>query len=62
MVLMQTWLSLGNEGRFEPLDVVELGEFSVVVAGHVGHEFLLSLFAQMLGIYEKENPLGVRRV
>ena len=50
---------LGDVRRFEPLDVVEFGEFSVVVAGHVSHEFLLGLFAQMLGIYQKEDALGV---
>ena len=50
---------LGDVRRFETPDVVELGEFPVVVTGHVSHAFLLGLFAQMLGIYEKENPLGV---
>ena len=49
----------GDEGRFETLDVVEFGEFSVVVIGYVRHEFLLGLFTQMLGVYQKENPLGV---
>ena len=49
----------GDIRRFEPLDVVEFGEFTVVVTGHVGHKFLLGLFAQMLGIYEKEDALGV---
>ena len=50
---------LGDEGRFEALDVVKLGELAVVVTGHVGHEFLLGLFAQILGVYEKEDPLDV---
>ena len=49
----------GDEGRGEALDVVKLGELVVVVAGHVGHEFLLGLFAQVPGVHEKKNALGV---
>ena len=36
---------LGYKGRFEPLDVVEFSEFPVIVIRHIGHEFLLGLFA-----------------
>ena len=50
---------LGDEGRFQPLDVVQLGEFAVVVAGQVGLEFLLGLFAQIPGVYKKEDAPGV---
>ncbi len=49
----------GDEGRFQPLDVVEFREFPVVVIGHIGHEFLLGLFAEVLGVYEKEDAPGV---
>ena len=50
---------LGDEGQSEALDVVKLGEFAVVVAGHVGHEFLLGLFAQIPGIHQEEDAPGV---
>ena len=59
MVLMQDLAILGYKGRFEPLDVVEFSEFPVIVIRHIGHEFLLGLFAEILGVYEKENALGV---
>ncbi len=49
----------GDEGRFEALDVVELGELAVVVTGHIGHEFLLGLFTQIPGVYEKQDAIGV---
>ena len=49
----------GDVGRPETLDVVEFGELAVVVAGHVGHEFLLGLFAQVPGVDEEEDALGV---
>ena len=49
----------GDKGRFQPLDVVEFSEFPVVVIGHIGHEFLLGLFAQILGVDEKEDAPGV---
>ena len=50
---------LGDEGRCKALDVVKLGELAVVVAGHVGHEFLLGLFTQIPGVHEKKDALGV---
>ena len=35
----------GDERGLEALDVVELGEFAVVVVGDAGHELLFGLFA-----------------
>ena len=39
----------GDVGRGESLDVVELREFAVVVAGDEGHELLFGLLAQVAG-------------
>ena len=59
MVLMQTWLSLRDEGGFEALDVVELGELAVVVVRQVGHEFLLGLLAEVLRVDQEQDALGI---
>ena len=49
----------GDVARFQALDVVEFGEFAVVVVGQVGHELLFGLFAQVPGVHQEENPLGI---
>ena len=59
MVEMQTWVSQGRRG-LEPLDVVEFGEIAVVVVRLVGHEFLLGLLAEVLGIDQEEDALSLR--
>ena len=49
----------GHERRGEPLHVVQLDELPVVVARYVGHELLLRLLAEVAGVDEEENALGV---
>ena len=48
-----------DKGRLEALNTVKLGELAVVVAGHVGHERLFGLFAQIPCVHEKQDALGV---
>ena len=43
----------GHERRGEPLHVIQLDEFPVVVARHVGHELLLRLLAQVAGVHQE---------
>lgn len=50
---------LGDVGGFQALDVVELGEFAVIVERDVGHHFLLGLFAEVLCVDQEEHALGV---
>ena len=40
------------------MHAVQFGELAVVVIGHIRHEFLLGLFAQVFRIHQKQNPLG----
>ena len=50
---------LGNEGGFQPLHVVQLRKFTVVVTRHVGHKFLLGLFTEIPGVHQEQDPFGV---
>ena len=49
----------GDVGGLQALDVVELGEFAVIVKRHIRHHFLLGLFAQVFGIHQKQDALGM---
>ena len=49
----------GHKARFQAMDAVQLGKFAVVVIGHVGHEFLLGLFAEVFRIHQKKHPFGL---
>ena len=51
--------ALVDEAAFEPLHGVKLGEFAVIVDRHVGHHFLLGLLAEVSGIDQEEDALGV---
>lgn len=39
----------------QALDIVEFGEFAVVVVGQIAHELLLGLLAQVPGVHQKEH-------
>ncbi|MCS1408501.1 MAG: hypothetical protein M2R45_01677 [Verrucomicrobia subdivision 3 bacterium] len=49
---------LGDKGRSKALDVVEFRELAVVVAGHIGHELLLGLLAQIPGVHQEQDAFG----
>jgi len=51
---------LGDVGRLEPLHVVQLGEFAVIVERGKGHHFLLGLLAEVLGVDQEQHALGMR--
>ncbi len=51
--------ALVDEAVLEPLHRVKLGEFAVIVDGHVGHHFLLGLLAEVFGIDEEKHAPGV---
>lgn len=55
-----TDLRIGGDvtGR-QPLDIVQFGKFPVVVVRLVGHELLLGLFAEVFGIHQKKDALGI---
>ena len=49
----------GGEGGLQALHVVEFDELAVAVIGHIAHELLFRLFAQIAGVHQEKNPLGV---
>ena len=55
-----TYLDIwGNVSAFQPPYPVDLRKRAVVVVGPVGQKFPLRLFAQSLGVHQKENPVDL---
>ncbi len=50
---------LGDKGRFQALDIIQLGELAVVVIRQVRHEPLLGLFTEVPGIDQEQDTFGV---
>ena len=59
MVLMHTWLSPATYDEVSRCTLYSSTNFPVVVARHVGHELLVRLLAQVPGVDQKQDALGV---
>ena len=50
---------LGDVGTFQPPHPIDFRKRTVIVVGAVGQEFPFRLFAQSLGVHQKENPVDL---